>query len=236
MFVNFFRTITPSRMATLCFFFPFLLICLLDVIKSYPGEIISNCVPNYPKVHLSFDDAVTFPKTENILNVLQEFNISATFYILTSLITKENYNDTVRVIKRMKNEGHLIGNHGHNHYNLIHLNETEMKYEIDTSTNILTDIIGYKPNLFRPPYGGVNNEIKEYLKSYGYTIVLWNIGNVDWYYNNSDLSNQAICSMIPSMGGIMVCICCIYYLYCLCFILYIIIFDLVIFLIHDYIL
>eukprot|EP01084_Bolivina_argentea_P124342 220332_1 len=176
----------------------------LNIIHCYPGEIIYSCYNDFPQIHLSFDDAVTFPQTDNILDLLQEFNITATFYVLTSLITPENYDETKRVIERMKNEGHLIGNHGHNHYNLIHLNETAIKYEIDTSTEILTELIGYQPIVFRPPYGGVNEFIKDYSKQNGYTIVLWDVGNVDWYYDDSILSNQAYCSMVPSMGGIFV--------------------------------
>ena len=177
---------------------------LLQSLHGYPGEIIWSCYNDHPKIHLSFDDAVTFPQTENILNILKEYDLSATFYILTSLITEDNYEDTKRIIERMKNEGHLIGNHGHNHFNYIHLNQTERRYEIDTSTEILTELLGYKPSLYRPPYGAMNEQIRSYLAQNGYTIVLWNVGNVDWYYNNSDQSNAAYASMVPSTGGIFV--------------------------------
>ena len=184
---------------TLCTFFIF----SSYHVYSYPGEVVYGCAYNNKQIHLTFDDGPTLNnnRTEIVLNVLKEYNISATFFVVGNKVNATNR--TIHLIKRMIAEGHTVGSHTWSHPNLLIQSDEVIKRQIDATTNVLQPILGYKPNLFRAPYGGLTDNVLKYLKQEGYTAVQWNIGNNDWYYNpDVDAINEATMSGHARIGGI----------------------------------
>jgi len=152
----------------------------------YPG-IFKNSGSSYSRrVSLTFDD-VPDEFTGKVLDVLKEYNVKATFFVMG--YRAEKHPD---LIKRMVREGHLIGNHTYNHPLLTKLSMVKFKQQILRTDAILHRIIGYHPKFIRPPYGEINEQQVRWAGNQGYIIVNWNVDSQDW----RGLSAQRVMSNI----------------------------------------
>ena len=114
----------------------------------------------------------------NILDVLDKYNVKATFFIMGGWV---NYSDENREkLKKINERGHEIGNHSYIHPMFTKINEERMKSELDKTNKIIKDTIGIDVNLFRFPSGDYNKKSIEFVKSNGYEIIQWNIDSIDW--------------------------------------------------------
>eukprot|EP01083_Nonionella_stella_P265283 898802_1 len=156
--------------------YPLLFWFLLKIANGYPGEVIHACAYDDRKFHFTFDDGPTINnnRTDIVLDILKEYNISATFFLIGSYVNRSN--ETIARVRRMVNEGHTVGSHSWSHPNMIPLTTQQIKTQIDATTKILEPIIGYKPNLFRAPYGGLSDDMLAHLKHEGYTTLQWQTG------------------------------------------------------------
>ena len=127
------------------------------------------------KIALTFDDGPHLKYTEEILDILKEFEIKATFFVIGS-----NAEANPDIIKREIEEGHEIGNHTYSHIFLKKDNYPKLRYEIMKTDSILYEISEYKPRLFRPPGGIFDDVTKEAIKKLEYDVVLWTVDTKDW--------------------------------------------------------
>lgn len=127
-------------------------------------------------VALTFDDGPNY-NTNKILDVLNKYHVPATFFVLGSKIKGNEY-----ILKKMKNSGMEIGNHTYNHLLLTKYKEDKIKKEITDTNNLIFEIIGKEPKLFRPSYGSFNKKIKNISEM---PIIIWDIDTLDWKYHNS---------------------------------------------------
>jgi len=127
------------------------------------------------KIALSFDDGPHPTKTDKILDILEKYNVKATFFMVGS--QAEFCPDTA---KRVASLGHEIGNHTHNHKSLAKLSEAELDREITLAESAITEACGYIPSLFRPPEGVCTEKIADAAKYRGYNIVMWSVDTLDW--------------------------------------------------------
>lgn len=144
----------------------------------YEYDIIQNKVVNTKSkmIALTFDDGPNY-NTNKVLDVLEKYNIPATFFVLGSKIKGNEY-----ILKRMVRSGNEIGNHTYSHLLLTKYDEDKIEEEIERTSNLVFDIIGKYPNLLRPSYGSINGKIK---KVSNYPIIIWNIDTLDWKYHSS---------------------------------------------------
>lgn len=98
-------------------------------------------------VALTFDDGPNEPYTSQILDILDKYNIKATFFLVGENILKNK-----ELTKKINNDGHIIGNHSYSHAFFASLFLSNYKNEIEKSQKLITDITGKKPILFRPPW------------------------------------------------------------------------------------
>ena len=108
-------------------------------------------------VALTFDDGPTIGITHDVLDVLEENNASASFFLIGQQIT----DDTRYLIKRAYDMGCSIENHSRTHSMMTQLTEQEIENEISYTTELIEDITGEKPEFFRPPYIAVNDTMFE---------------------------------------------------------------------------
>ena len=101
-----------------------------------------------PKVALTFDDGPGSETTERLLNGLKERNIKASFFLMG-----KNIEGNEKLVKRMKEEGHLIGNHTFNHVQLSKLSDAEACEEITRTSDAIYQITGQYTTFIRPPFG-----------------------------------------------------------------------------------
>ena len=127
------------------------------------------------KVALSFDAAWGNEDTQQILNILKEHNIHATFFMTGGWV--EKYPEDV---KKIQEAGHDLANHSENHKNMSQLTDEECQQELLKVHDKVKELTDVEMNLFRPPYGDYDNEVINNAESCGYYSVQWSIDSLDW--------------------------------------------------------
>ena len=152
-------------------------------------NLISNTFSLYginPKkkmVALTYDDGPYRPVTNQILDVLEENNARATFFVVGSRVS--TYKEC---IKREAKLGCEIGNHSYNHPNFNTLSKDKIKEQITKTGNLVFQGIGAAPIVLRAPYGNLKE--KALAASLGYNIIYWSIDTLDWDYSNQSRKGQ----------------------------------------------
>jgi peptidoglycan/xylan/chitin deacetylase (PgdA/CDA1 family) len=125
-------------------------------------------------IAITFDDGPHPGNTEAVLDVLKN-RAKATFFCIGSKVQGKEY-----MLKRMQEEGHLVGTHSYSHSNWFDLfSAKKMKRELKQSEDLIYDILGKKPLLFRPPYGVINPMLKKALGSFSYHIIGYSNRSLD---------------------------------------------------------
>lgn len=127
------------------------------------------------QVALTFDDVPDHSVTPIILDLLKEHGIKATFFI-------EGYRAKANpdMVKRMVAEGHIIGNHSYDHPLLTKASMPAFIHQLQSAETIITNIVGYKPRYFRPPFGEITEEQLQWAGDHGYIVVNWDVDSNDW--------------------------------------------------------
>ena len=144
--------------------------------KTY--DIIQNKMIDLRKkmIALTFDDGPNH-NTIKVLNILNKYQIKATFFILGS-----NIKGNEEIIKKMNDSNMEIGNHMYSHKLLTKLKNDEIKQEIKKVDRSIFNIINRYPTLIRPSYGTYNKRISSLMDR---PIIIWNIDTLDWKYHSS---------------------------------------------------
>jgi peptidoglycan-N-acetylglucosamine deacetylase len=137
--------------------------------------IYNSDLSKIKQVALTFDDGPDVKYTSQILDILKSYNIKATFFILG-----EKALEYPEMVKKIINEGHVIGNHTWDHHYLSNLNATQVKDEVKKDDQVLFSIAGYHTMLFRPPYGAASKNVISEVASMGYHIIDWSVDTRDW--------------------------------------------------------
>lgn len=129
------------------------------------------------KIYLTFDAGFENGNTEKILDALKENNVKAAFFLVG------NYLETSpEIVKRMKDEGHIIGNHTYHHRDMASLTTREaFLKELTDLEELYQGIIGSEmPKFYRPPQGKYSEEQLQWAKEQGYKTCFWSLAYVDW--------------------------------------------------------
>lgn len=125
-------------------------------------------------VALSFDDGPT-EATPMILELLKEHEIKAAFFCIGQRII---YNE--EILKRIDREGHIIGNHSYSHKFWFDLYSSKrMIKELIETEDLIQKSIGKKTNLFRPPYGVTNPNLRKAVDAMSYITIGWSLRSKD---------------------------------------------------------
>ena len=146
-----------------------------QIIYQYVGNT------NKMRVALTFDDGPHPRYTPQILDILKEYGVSATFFCVG--VNAETYPD---LIVRELQEGHEVGNHTYNHYHVNKLTPSALCNDITACNNALEKITQRHVRLFRPPEGVCSNALKEVCETEDLTIVLWSVDTRDWAHTAPD--------------------------------------------------
>ncbi len=141
------------------------------------------------RVALTFDDGPHPVYTEQLLDGLKERGVQATFFLIGE--NAERYPD---IVKRMYDEGHLIGNHTYSHIQLTSANREKFKEELVKTSKIIQDITGAEVQYVRPPYGSWDKSFESELNMFP---ILWNVDPRDWSVLNAD---KVAYSVVKSTG------------------------------------
>lgn len=129
--------------------------------------------PTQPMIALTFDDGPNSCYTPQVLDVLYEQQVPATFFLVG-----EKFSGNELLIKEMVSSGHEIGSHTFSHSDLTTLNKQQVQQEIQQTAEELKKILpDYPMQYFRPPYGRYTAEVE---KAVNLSLVLWTIDSGDW--------------------------------------------------------
>ena len=141
-----------------------------DFVENYDTVTIGN--EGEKKIYLTFDAGYENGNVEKILDVLKNNDVKAAFFILPRLA--EHNTD---LCKRMKEEGHIVGNHSVHHKNMGMFSDIEsFTKEIVPLEDFFEEKTGYEMDkYFRPPEGAFNEAILKHATKCGYTTVFWSL-------------------------------------------------------------
>ena len=143
---------------------------------SEPREIPIYYVDTDEKVcALSFDAAWGNEQTNTLLDILDEYEIKSTFFLVKQWV--DQYPDDVKEIAA---RGHDVGNHSATHPHMASLTSDEQIKEIGDCNAAVEELTGSRPTLFRAPYGEYDNKLVQNLRDNDMYCVQWNIDSLDW--------------------------------------------------------
>lgn len=142
--------------------------------KAQPVQVAID--PSRPVVALTFDDGPHPKVTPKILDILQQNQAKATFFVVGNRV--DSYAST---LQREYAEGHEIGNHTYSHPRLTKLTPDKVMYQSNQTDQRVAYLTSYTPKLLRPPYGEINDVMQSNIQK---PFVLWSIDSQDWKSQN----------------------------------------------------
>lgn len=126
-------------------------------------------------IYLTFDEGYEAGYTKQILEILKENNVKATFFI-----TAHYVNTQEELVKQMIDDGHIIGNHTVNHKCMPDLTEEEIRKEVLDLHQVIYEKFNYEMKYIRPPKGEFSERSLKVTNSLGYKTVMWSFAYEDW--------------------------------------------------------
>lgn len=147
-----------------------------DLVSLFPDVIIRQWRPEANKVALTFDDGPDDVYTPRILDILSEYDVRATFFLIGS--AAEKHQD---IVQRIQREGHEIGNHTYFHSNLSRMAPWQILLDLGKARKVFSDITGQDVIVVRPPYGALDPPAVKAIGDEGYNVLLWTVDSLDWW-------------------------------------------------------
>jgi peptidoglycan-N-acetylmuramic acid deacetylase len=145
-------------------------------------------------IYLTFDAGFENGYTPSILDTLKKHNVKATFFLVGNYLEKEP-----ELVKRMVEEGHIVGNHTYSHPDMSKISDIEaFKKEITSLEELYKNTTGQEMlKFYRPPQGKFNEENLKQANEIGYKTIFWSLAYVDWYVNKQPTKEYAFEKLIP---------------------------------------
>lgn len=148
------------------------------------------------RIIITFDQGYENGYTSKILDTLKEKNVSAIFFLTGDYAKKEK-----ALVRRMIDEGHVLGNHGMTHAKLPDLSPDELKEEVMSLHQYVLDEYGYEMQYFRYPCGEYSEETIEQLRNLGYKTLFWSFAYVDWKTDSQPSPDTGFRKLTESAHG-----------------------------------
>lgn len=145
------------------------------------------------KICLTFDEGYENGYTPQILDTLKEKGVKAIFFV-----TYDFASQNPELVKRMIDEGHIVGNHSYRHYTMDEVSDDVAKEEVSYLHKYVKDKFGYTMSYFRFPKGEFSERSLQIVKDLGYKSVFWSFAYADWDPDNQTEENQAFTHICES--------------------------------------
>lgn len=148
------------------------------------------------RIVITFDQGYENGYTSKILDTLKEKNVSAIFFLTGDYAKKEK-----DLVRRMIEEGHVLGNHGMTHAKLPELSPDELEKEVMSLHEYVLNEYGYEMQYFRYPCGEYSESTVKQLKDLGYKTLFWSFAYVDWQTDNQPAPESSLQKLTQSAHG-----------------------------------
>ena len=163
-----------------------------EYLKNFDALYVGDT--NKKEIYITFDAGFENGNTERILDALKKHGVKATFFLVG------NYFETQpKLVKRMAEEGHTIGNHTYSHPDMSKIGDIQsFQTELQKNEALYRDVLGSEmPKLYRPPQGKFCEENLKMAQQLGYSTVFWSLAYVDWYTDDQPTPEQAFSKLLP---------------------------------------
>ena len=145
-----------------------------DYLDKYDAYYVGDT--SQKAIYLTFDEGYENGYSSKILDVLKEKDVKAAFFVTKSYIASNQ-----ELIKRMVDEGHVVGNHSVRHLSSPDLSDDELKNELTETADYFKEVTGQEmPHVFRPPMGEFSERTLAVTQSLGYKTIFWSFAYRDW--------------------------------------------------------
>jgi peptidoglycan/xylan/chitin deacetylase (PgdA/CDA1 family) len=144
------------------------------------------------RVCLTFDDGPSLQFTPQVLDILREQRVPATFFVCG-----KNVREHPELLRRIVAEGHEVGNHSYSHSYFFFKSRRRIAEEIDRTQAIIEEVIGFRPNIFRPPYGARWFGLVPTLLQRGMHLIQWSATGYDWKKDASAITQAILRELKP---------------------------------------
>lgn len=147
----------------------------MDQLRKYDAAYLGDTTQK--TLYLTFDAGYENGCTEKILDTLKAHNVQAAFFLVGNYIERN-----ADLVRRMVNEGHIVGNHTMHHYDMSKISDREnFAKELGDLESLYRETTGQElPKFYRPPQGIYSEENLRMAKELGYKTVFWSLAYVDW--------------------------------------------------------
>jgi peptidoglycan/xylan/chitin deacetylase (PgdA/CDA1 family) len=158
---------------------------------AYAGPPLFSGNGHLPEIALTFDDGPNPIYTPQVLAVLQEYGVKATFFDVGYLV-----DDYPNLARQEYAAGHVVANHSWSHPELTRLSAAGIRWQLTQGSGAIQAATGVRPVFFRPPYGAINATVVGEADAVGVTTVLWNADPRDWALPGVDVIVDRILSQV----------------------------------------
>ncbi|MFC5452742.1 polysaccharide deacetylase family protein [Paenibacillus aestuarii] len=138
-------------------------------------KVINNVKTDHPMAALTFDDGPDDKYTPRILDILKKENVKGTFFVVGQQAKQHP-----QMMKRIVEEGHAVGNHSWDHPDLAKASPDKIQSEIMSTDDVIKQLTGAVPTLFRAPYGAVSPQLESEAEGSGHELIGWSVDTLDW--------------------------------------------------------
>lgn len=136
--------------------------------------------PGPTQVALTFDDGPLPQNTRQILDILERYQVPATFFVIGRQAA-----DNPELLQRMVAEGHSVQNHTWGHYWLTRYSDTTIADQLARANQAIEGATGDLPHCYRPPFGAVNDRVRSVAAGLSLTTIMWDVDPWDWKHPGS---------------------------------------------------
>lgn len=145
-----------------------------NLLDKYDGYFVGDTTSNV--IYLTFDEGYENGYTGQILDILKANNVKAAFFV-----TKPYIKSNPELVKRMVEEGHIVGNHTETHPSMPDVSNEKVIKELTNTADYFKEVTGYDiPKFLRPPMGEWSERTLYITKAMGYKTILWSMAHMDW--------------------------------------------------------
>lgn len=148
------------------------------------------------EVLLTFDDGPHPEGTPAVLEVLRRFSARAVFFVVGSRVPR-----APEMLKRVVDEGHLLGNHSFAHPLDQQFGLAECRKDLDRCQQVVYELAGVRPTLFRPPLGHVSLASMVAPRLSGLEPILWSVDSDDWRLRRTGEVADAATRLTRQLSG-----------------------------------
>ena len=141
------------------------------------------------KIALTFDVNWGKDNTEKILQILDKYNIKATFFLIGEWAI-----DNPDKVKEIHNRGHEIANHSTKHPDMTKISREKIIKEVEITDAKIMELTGENCNVFRCPSGAYNDNVIETINDINHYCIQWNVDSIDWKEEGADLEYNRVIS------------------------------------------